>query len=115
MKKLYKIIRKFIIRKKFKIKIPEYNPVIVQRLAEPIPEWNKLYHIDFMLNLFDYMDKNGKMQSVKFKKISYINTPTPQSDNMILIEMQSNEIGKIAEEIIIYHYDKYLFDIYGAR
>ena len=115
MKKLYKIIRKFIIRKKFKIKIPEYNTVIVQRLAEPIPELNKLYHIDFMLNLFDYMDKNGEMQSVRFKKISYLNTPTPQSDNMISIEMQSSEIGKIAEEVCIYHYDKALYDIYGAR
>lgn len=114
MKKLYKIIRKFIIRKKFKIKIPEYNTVIVQRLAEPIPELNKLYHIDFMLNLFDYMDKNGEMQSVRFKKISYLNTPTPQSDNMISIEMQSSCIG-VAEEITIYHYDKCLYDIYGAR
>lgn len=114
MKKLYKIIRKFIIRKKFKIKIPEYNTVIVQRLAEPIPELNKLYHIDFMLNLFDYMDKNGEMQSVRFKKISYLNTPTPQSDNMISIEMQPSCIG-VAEEITIYHYDKCLYDIYVAR
>ena len=89
--------------------------VITQKLVNLIPELNKLYHIDFKLNLFDYMDANGEMQSVRFKRISYINTPTPQSDNMISIEMQSSGIGKIAEEVCIYHYDKALYDIYGAR
>ena len=37
-----------------------------------------------------------------------------KSDNMISIEMQPSCIG-VAEEITIYHYDKCLYDIYGAR
>ena len=110
IKKIYNIIRKYFKKNKDIEKI-----VITQKLVNLIPELNKLYHIDFKLNLFDYMDANGEMQSVRFKRISYINTPTPQSDNMISIEMQSSGIGKIAEEVCIYHYDKALYDIYGAR
>ena len=107
MRKIYKIIRKHFKKSK------EKNAIIVEKLTNIIPELNKLYHVDFRLNLFDYMDANGKRQTVRFKKISYIIIPVPQSDNMILIEMQTNGIGKNAEEICIYHYDKNLFDIYG--
>lgn len=110
MRKVYEIIRKYFKKNKDIEKI-----VITQKLIYLIPELNKLYHVDFRLNLFDYMDANGKMQSVRFKKLSYINTPTPQSDNMISIEIQSSGIDKIVEEVCIYHYDKELFDIYGMR
>ena len=109
MKKLYKIIRKYFKKNKDIEKI-----VITQKLTNIIPELNKLYHVDFRLNLFDYMDTNGKRQTVQFKKYLIL-IPTPQSDNMISIEMQSSGIGKIAEKVCIYHYDKALFDIYGAR
>lgn len=67
IKKIYNIIRKYFKKNKDIEKI-----VITQKLINLIPELNKLYHIDFKLNLFDYMDANGKMQSVRFKKISYI-------------------------------------------
>lgn len=110
MKKLYKIIRKYFKKNKDIEKI-----VITQKLTNIIPELNKLYHVDFRIEFIWLYGTNGKRQTVQFKKISYINTPTPQSDNMISIEMQSSGIGKIAEEVCIYHYDKALFDIYGAR
>ena len=67
MKKLYKIIRKYFKKNKDIEKI-----VITQKLTNIIPELNKLYHVDFRLNLFDYMDTNGKRQTVQFKKISIL-------------------------------------------